>query len=73
MLIPKLLWPLLVYKIFSTTVEATEARINKFTRRWLGVPPDLTEVAMYCRKPKLRLPLKSWKSINVAKLGYFLC
>ncbi|KAK3785053.1 hypothetical protein RRG08_038005 [Elysia crispata] len=59
MLIPKLLWPLLVYKIFSTTVEATEAKINKFTRRWLGVSPDLTEVAMYCRKPKLRLPLKS--------------
>ena len=59
MLIPKLLWPLLVYEICSTTVEAIEAKINKFTRRWLGVPPGLTDVAMYCRKAKLRLPLKS--------------
>ncbi|KAK3738959.1 hypothetical protein RRG08_006526 [Elysia crispata] len=56
MLILKLLWPLLVYKICSTTVEAIKAKINKFTRRWLGV---LTDVAMYCRKAKLRLPLKS--------------
>ena len=59
MLIPKLLWPLLVYEICSTTVEAIEAKINKFTRRWLGVPPGQTDVAMYCRKAKLRLPLKS--------------
>ena len=59
MLIPKLLWPLLVYEICSTTVETIEAKISKFTRRWLGVPPGLTDVAMYCRKAKLRLPLKS--------------
>ena len=59
MLIPKLLWPLLVYEICSTTVEAIEAKINKFTRRWLGVPPGLTDVALYCRAAKLKLPLKS--------------
>ncbi|KAK3755810.1 hypothetical protein RRG08_010413 [Elysia crispata] len=59
MLIPKLLCPLLVYEICSTTVQATEAQINKFTRRWLGVPPGLPDVAIYCRKAKLRLPLKS--------------
>ena len=58
-LIPKLLWPLLVYEICSTTVEAIEVKINKFTRRWLGVSLGLTDVAMYCRKAKLRLPLKS--------------
>ena len=59
MLIPKLLWPLLVYEICSTTVEAIGSKINKFTRRWLGVPHGLTDVAMYCRKAKLRLQLKS--------------
>ena len=59
MLIPKLLWPLLVYEISTTTVEAIEAKINRFTRKWLGVPPGLTDVALYCRKAKLRLPLKS--------------
>ena len=59
MLIPKLLWPLLIYEICSTTVEAIEAKVNKFTRRWLGVPPGLTDVAMYSQKAKLKLPLKS--------------
>ncbi|GFO42668.1 reverse transcriptase [Plakobranchus ocellatus] len=59
MLIPKLLWPLFVYDICSTTVEAIEAKINNYTRKWLGVPPSLSEVAMYCRKAKLKLPLKS--------------
>ncbi|KAK3777236.1 hypothetical protein RRG08_047856 [Elysia crispata] len=49
----------LVYEICSTTVEAIEAKIKKFTRRWLGIPPGLTDVAMYCRKAKLKLPLKS--------------
>ena len=59
MLIPKLLWPILIYEIYSTTVEAIEAKINKFTRRWLGVPPGLTDVAMYCQKAKLKLPIRS--------------
>ena len=58
-MLPKLLWPLLVYEICSSTIEAIEAKINKFTRRWLGVPPRITDVAMYCRNAKLRLPLKS--------------
>ena len=54
-----LILKLLVYEICSTIVEAIEAKINKFTKRWLGVPSALTDVAMYCRKGKLRLPLKS--------------
>ncbi|GFO40902.1 polyprotein [Plakobranchus ocellatus] len=28
-------------------------------RKWLGVPPGLSDVAMYCRKAKLQLPMKS--------------
>ncbi|GFO12063.1 reverse transcriptase [Plakobranchus ocellatus] len=59
MLISKLLWPLSVYDICSTTVEAIEAKINKYTRKWLGVPPGLSDVAMYCRKAKLKFPMKS--------------
>ena len=59
MLIPKLLWPLLIYDICISTVESIEAKVNKFTRKWLGVPPCLTDVALYCRQATLRLPLKS--------------
>ncbi|GFN84733.1 reverse transcriptase [Plakobranchus ocellatus] len=59
MLIPKLLWPILVYDICSITVEAIEAKTNKYTRKWLGIPTGLSDVAMYCRKAKLKLPMKS--------------
>ena len=59
MLIPKLLWPLMIYDICTSIVEAMESKINKFTRKWLGVPPCLTDIALYCRQAKLKLPLKS--------------
>ncbi|GFO40444.1 reverse transcriptase [Plakobranchus ocellatus] len=59
MLIPKFLWLLSVNEICSTTSEAIEAKINIYTRKWLGVPPGLSDVAMYCRKAKLKLPMKS--------------
>ena len=59
MLIPKLMWPLLIYEVSTSTVEAVERKINKSIRKWLGVPPGLTDVALYCKKSKLQLPFKS--------------
>ncbi|GFN92640.1 LOW QUALITY PROTEIN: reverse transcriptase [Plakobranchus ocellatus] len=74
MLIPKLLWRLLVYDICFTTVEAIEAKINKYTRKWLKVHPGLSDVAMYCRKAKLKLTMKSiLEEINAANPDYSLC
>ncbi|GFS24340.1 reverse transcriptase [Elysia marginata] len=59
MLIPKLMWPLLVYDICCSTVELIEAQINNYLKKWLVVPPGLSEAAMYCRKAKVKLPMKS--------------
>lgn len=59
MLIPKLMWPLLVYDICTSRVEAIEKKVSKFTRKWLGVPPGLTDVALYSKSAKLTLPFKS--------------
>ncbi|GFO35531.1 reverse transcriptase [Plakobranchus ocellatus] len=66
---PKLVWSFLVslYVITNSTVEFTEAEMNKFTRRWLGVPPGLADVAMYCYKVELKLPLES--IVGEAKCG----
>ncbi|GFN83458.1 reverse transcriptase [Plakobranchus ocellatus] len=50
---------LLVYDICSTTVGAIELKINKYIREWLGVPPSLSDVAMYRQKAKLKLSMKS--------------
>ena len=40
-------------------VEAKIIIKNKSTRRWLRVPPGLTDVAMYCHKANMKVPLKS--------------
>ena len=57
--IPMLLWPLLVYEFATSAVDKMEAKINKFTRKWLGLPPGLSDVALYCRQAKLKLPFRS--------------
>ncbi|GFN93342.1 reverse transcriptase [Plakobranchus ocellatus] len=31
-------------EISSSTVNSIEAKINRFTRKWLGVPPGLTNI-----------------------------
>ena len=36
-----------------------EAKINKCTRKLLGLPLGLSDVTMYCRQAKLKFPLKS--------------
>ncbi|GFN95633.1 polyprotein [Plakobranchus ocellatus] len=43
----------------ATTVESIETKINRFTRKCLGIPLGLTDVALYFRKVTLRFPLKS--------------
>ena len=54
-----LLWLLLVYEIVTSVVESVEVKINKYTRKWLGLPPGLSDVALYCRQAKLKLPFQS--------------
>ncbi|GFS08786.1 reverse transcriptase [Elysia marginata] len=59
MLFPKFLRPRLVYDICCSTVESIESKINKYARTWPRVSPGLLDVAMYCIKAKLKLPMKS--------------
>ena len=51
--------PRLVYEIATSTVESMEAKINRYTRKWLGLPSGLSDVALYCRQAKSKLPFKS--------------
>lgn len=59
MLIPRLLWPLLIYDVSNSMVEATEKKIRTAIRKWLGVPPCLSDVALYCKKAKIIFPFMS--------------
>ncbi|XP_071153477.1 uncharacterized protein [Mytilus edulis] len=58
-ILPRLLWPLLVYDVPMTTVEGMERISNIYLRRWLGVPCSFSSVGLYSLGNKLQLPLKS--------------
>lgn len=55
-ILPRILWPLLVYAVPITTVEAMERKISSFLRRWLGLPCSLSSSALYGCSNVLQLP-----------------
>ena len=57
--LPRILWPLLVYDIPITTVESLERAISNRLRRWLGLPRCLSGAALYGNINALRLPCSS--------------
>ncbi|XP_061896833.1 uncharacterized protein LOC133645919 [Entelurus aequoreus] len=56
--LPRILWPLLIYEVPMTTVEVLEKTISQFLRRWLGLPRSLSSIALYGHSTKLQLPLR---------------
>ncbi|XP_075315189.1 uncharacterized protein LOC142375145 [Odontesthes bonariensis] len=58
-ILPRLLWPLLVYNVPITTVECFERKVSSFLRKWLGLPRSLSSIALYGRNNKLKLPFSS--------------
>lgn len=57
--LPRILWPLLVYEFPITTVQGFERRISRYLRRWLGLPRSLSSIALYGHNNKLKLPISS--------------
>ncbi|XP_029943214.1 uncharacterized protein LOC115385372 [Salarias fasciatus] len=55
--LPRLLWPLLVYEVPMSTVETLERTISQFLRRWLGLPRSLSSIALYGHSTMLQLPI----------------
>uniref|UniRef100_A0A3B1JAJ2 Reverse transcriptase domain-containing protein n=1 Tax=Astyanax mexicanus TaxID=7994 RepID=A0A3B1JAJ2_ASTMX len=58
-ILPRVLWPLLVYEVPISIVEGLERKVSSFLRRWLGLPRSLSSIALYGRNTKLQLPLRS--------------
>ena len=57
-ILPRLLWPLLVYAVHSTTAEMLEKVVSRYLWKWLGVPRSFSSINLYGRENKLQLPLK---------------
>ena len=58
-LLPRLLWQLTICEIGLSVVEKLERKVSRYTRKWLGLPPAQSSVALYSRSTSLRLPLRS--------------
>ena len=58
-LLPRLLWPLQIYEISLSRVETIKQHINKYLRKWLGVPPCFSTVGLYTTTGMLQLPFSS--------------
>lgn len=58
-ILPRILWPLLVYEFPISTVEGLERRISSHLRRWLGLPKSLSSIALYGNTNRLTLPISS--------------
>ena len=59
--LPRILWPLLVYEVPMTAVESMERRISSHLRRWLGLPRSLSSAALYGSSNILQLPFSGLK------------
>ena len=70
-LLPRLIWPLMLYEVPNTMVEALERITSRHIRKWLGVPPSFTSIGLYHvygKINKLQLPLSSLvEEFKVAK------
>ena len=55
-ILPKVLWPLLLYEFLKPTVEGFKRQISHHLYKWLGLPQSLTSIALYGSANKLHLP-----------------
>lgn len=57
--LPRPLWPLLMYEVPVSTVEGLERKLNTYLRRWLGVPRSFCSIGLSSKGSKLQLPMPS--------------
>ena len=50
-------WPLMIYEILLSWVEAVETYLNSYLRKWLGVSKNMSSVSLYCYETPCPLPI----------------
>ena len=59
MLLPRIMWPLMIYTIPMSKVEEIQKLITAAMKKWLKLPRSMTEDALYASSIKLQLPYTS--------------
>lgn len=60
-ILPRLLWPLLVYDVRMSIIECFERKVSCFLRKWLGPPQILSGIALYGKNNKRNCPSVVWR------------
>ena len=69
MLIPRLMWPLTIYRFPQTRVEEMERKISGKLKKWLGIPKTLSTSLLYGRSAVIQLPYSSLvEEVKVARV-----
>jgi hypothetical protein len=58
-ILPRLLWPILLYEMSLSAAEEMQVQVTKFLRRWFGVPRSFSSLGFYGTGNKLQLPIRS--------------
>ena len=66
-ILPRILWPLMLYDFLLYTVEKMESKFGNRLRQWLGVPPSFSNAALYRKDIKLVLPMSLVEEYKVTK------
>ena len=56
MILPRLMWPLTIYKIPETKVKEMQRKVTAKLKKWLGLPRTLSVECFYSTSGKLQLP-----------------
>ena len=68
MLLPRILWPLMIYAIPMSKVEEIQKLITKALKKWLRLPRFMSSEILYAKTLKLQLPYTSLKEeVKAAK------
>jgi hypothetical protein len=57
--LPRFLWPLLIYELSLSAAEEMQVEVTKFLRQWFGVPQSFSILGFYSTGNKLQLPITS--------------
>jgi hypothetical protein len=57
--LPRLLWPLLIYQMPLLASEEMQVEVTKFLRQWFGVRLSFSRLGFYSTGNRLQLPIRS--------------
>ena len=63
LLLPRSRWPLMIHEFPLYSIEAIEQSVSKYLRKWLGLRPTISKIALYSKQSPCPLALTSLSAL----------